>query len=159
METQHPQPNFEHQDQSSSRSPQPQAPTRRKWVTPLLALVGVAVAAAAVWGILQWRDSDDDAAQSNVGTDAEPEVVVIDESEVDIVQNPSLKATAGGDGVTVKNDGNVTMHDITVTEGDEEVCTFEEMAPGASEVCGGATAAASISGLGPQDQAVDISVG
>ena len=131
-------------------------------MVPVVAVLGVAVAVvglAAVWGVLQWRDSNDDVTQTSVGTDAEPEVVVIDESEVDIVQNPSLKASAGGSGVTVENDGNVTMHDTTVTEGDREICIFEELAPGGSEVCASATAAASISGLGPQDQPVDIAVG
>jgi hypothetical protein len=126
---------------------------------PLAAVLGLIIIGGAVWGFVQWRDSDDDAAQTDVSTDAEPEVIIIDESEVDVVQNPSLAATAGSDGVTVENDGNVTMYDIVVTESDQAVCTFNEMAPGATEVCAEATAAATVSGLGPQDQPVDISVG
>jgi hypothetical protein len=158
METQHPTP--EHRQPSPGQPPQRQdTNNRNRWLLPLAGILGLVVIAAAVWGFVQWRDGDDDAAQTDVSTDAEPEVIIIDESEVDVVQNPSLAATAGSDGVTVANDGNVTMHDIVVTEGDQAVCTFEEMAPGETEVCAEATAAATVSGLGPQDQPVDITVG
>lgn len=139
--------------------PTPDQETTRRptWITPLAAAMVAAILAAAVWVFLLLRDGGDETGSN--GASGDPAVIVIDESEVSVVQNPSLRATVGADGVTVENDGNLTMHDITVTEGDEELCMFDEMAPGDSEVCAGATATASISGLGPQDQPVDIGVG
>lgn len=140
----------------------PEAPTpgssRSRWLIPALAVVGLLVVAAAVWAFVIRDDSSTDEAQP-AGSDETPEVVVIDESEVDVVQNPSLSATATADGVRVENDGNVTMHDITVTDAGEEVCVIETLSPGEGADCAGASSAAVIAGLGPQDQPVEINVG
>ncbi len=126
---------------------------------PVVALLALAVLAAAAWYFLLRDSTDDTGAEATGGSDETPEVVVIDESEVDVVQNPSLSATATGDGVRVENDGNVTMHDITVTQDDQELCTIETLSPGDGSDCAGASAGAVVAGLGPQDQPVEITVG
>ena len=115
--------------------------------------------AAAVWAlVLHDNGTTDDAAVAGNG-DVQPEIVIADESEVEIVQNPSLSAAATADGIRVENDGNVTMHDITVTDGGEEVCVIETLSSGEGADYAGASSAAVVAGLGPQDQPVEISVG
>ena len=146
--------------QPEHRQPMPQPQRRRPgWLIPALGVLALLVAGAAVWAFVLRDSGADDASEPVGGSDETPEVVVIDESEVDIVQNPSLSATATSDGVRVENDGNVTMHDIKVTDGGEEICAIETLSPGDGSDCLGASSAATVSGLGPQDQPVDITVG
>ena len=139
--------------------PAPKPPSRSKWLILVLAVLALVVAAAAVWALFLRDSGTDDVSEATGGSDETPEVVVIDESEVGIVQNPSLSAAATADGIRVENDGNVTMHDITVTDGGEEVCVFETLSPGEGADCAGASSAAVVAGLGPQDQPVEICVG
>ena len=156
-------PEHEHggYQQPAHGQPQPQpAPSRRsKWLIPALVLLALLIVAAAVWFFALREGGTDEAADASGASDETPEVVVIDESEVDVVQNPSLSATATADGVRVENDGNVTMHDIKVTEGEAEVCAIETLAPGEGSDCAGASSGATVTGLGPQDQPVEITVG
>lgn len=158
----HPPPGTRPPGPAPSRS----VSTRRpRWLRPALVVLAISVAATAVWFVaLRDGGPDDVAGEASdsaevTGTAEETQdVIVIDEAEVDVVQNPSLSATVAGDGVRVENDGNVTMHDIAVAEGGEEICLIETLSPGDGADCQGASAGAVVAGLGPQDQRVEITV-
>ena len=155
----HAAPPPQHRFEPEHRPAPAPAPQGHRWLLPLLIVFAVVVAAAALWTLVLRDDGTIDDVAVTGGSDELPQVVVIDESEVDVVQNPSLSATATADGVHVENDGNVTMYGITVVEGEQEVCAIESLSPGDGADCAGASAGAVVAGFGPQDQPVELTVG
>ena len=179
---------------STPKKPEPARPIperrKRRTRTPFAigALVIVAAGAALWWFLIRDDDPSGTTAQGSV-SDNEPG----DVGGVEIVQIPSLAATATIDGVpadgpidftfgeeselvvTVVNDGNLTMDDITVTlevtaddtdSSGTDPCTLPQLAPEESADCtleftptdATTAVAAKILGYGPQEQEVEQSV-
>lgn len=163
-------------------------PSRRIVGIALVALV-VILAGVAIWWFLIRDDSSGTTGQGSVSeSDSQSD------PEVPILRIPSLTATATINGepvddsveltfgeeselvVTVLNDGNLTMSDITGTlefsdadgplDAESDECEVAVLAPGESGDCtllftptGDMTGAvARVLGYGPQDQEVDLSV-
>jgi hypothetical protein len=132
-------------------------------------ILGAVVLAAAVGGgvVLSNRDtpsaaptpSDSAATVATTAAPAEP-IVVSDSDEVitEIPQEPSL-AIVTDDGFAVENDGNVTMSDVAVVAADgSTICDLGTLAPGDVAECAEADGdAVTVTGAGPQGQAVEIS--
>lgn len=172
------------------RKPKAAGSKSRKRIIPIgiVALVFV-LAGAAVWWTLIRDDGSSGTAQVSVSGDQIPP-----EGAVRIVQVPSLAATATVDGlpadgpvditfgspselvVSVLNNGNLTMDDITVTLefiGDDaaatdssDPCEVPPLAPQESGDCAleftptdaMTSVVAKILGYGPQEQEVELSV-
>lgn len=152
----------------------------------LAAILAVGVIVMVIWTV--FLDDDDPSGTSAVASVTTSDQVTAD-GGVRILQAPSLAAVATVAGVpvttafdvefgtetdfevTVTNDGNLTMGDITATieaRGDEldlpEPCSLPEMAPQESASCTLTVAPSrdttalviTVLGFGPQDQEVDV---
>ena len=75
----------------------------------------------------------------------------------EIPQNVSLRVVDVDGDLGVENDGNVTMSEVVVTSGaGDKVCSFDKISPGDVEECGDASSPVTVTGSGPQGQAVVV---